>query len=184
MRPWGIGGAFVAVLAGLFVISGAWFPGGFAGGAPILGSLFGLEAAGGAVPSVLVRVPPFRIAVQLSDQAGARLRELNDTVVVAASFSGAPRPGPDAQGGTPGELWLGEARVEMPSSGVVAFSLVDLPRERVGALLDPNYEVRVNVSSGRRSGPDNLLDCNVVQGRIRDLQNRLHEISCKLLREQ
>ncbi len=132
----------------------------------------------------MVRVPPFRIAVQLSDQAGARLRELNETVIVAASFSGAPRPGPESQGGTPGELLLGEGRVEMPSSGVVDFSLVNLPREKVGALLDANYEVHVTVFSGRRSGPDNLLDCGTVQGRIRDLQNRLHEVSCKLLREQ
>ncbi len=54
-----------------------------------MGSLFGLQVAAGAVPSEMVRVPPFRIAVNLSDQAGVRLRELNETVVVAASFSGA-----------------------------------------------------------------------------------------------
>ncbi len=182
--PWGFALAVGASLAALFVISGVRFPDVFAEGVPVFWSLFRLEVAAGAMPSEMVRVPPFRIAVQLSDQAVERLRGLNETVVVDASFSGAPPPGPESQGGKPGGLWLGEARAEMPSSGVVDFSLVDLPRERVGALLDPNYEVHVNVSSGRRSGPDNLLDCGTVQGRILDLRNRLHEISCKLLREQ
>lgn len=183
MRHRGRGLALGATFAVFFVISGVRFAGVLTEGAPIFRSLFRLEVAAGAVPSETVRVPPFRISVTLSDQAGETLRGLNETVVVAASFSRAPRPGLQSQGGTAGELLLGEARVEMPSSGVVAFSLVDLPRERVLALLDPNYEVHVNVFSGRRSGPDNLLDCGTVQGRIVDLQYQLHEVSCKLIRE-
>jgi hypothetical protein len=60
-----------------------------------------------------------------------------------------------------------------------------VPKEIAASLRrpDPNYVVSIDVVSGRRSGPNNLLQCDFVQERIETLGGHVRRMHCALISE-
>jgi hypothetical protein len=135
-----------------------------------------------AASSESVVMPPFAIKVSLSSAARRELSRRHETVMVEAHFSGEPKPESTFRRSDVG-LDLGYASRELTSEGVAEFKNVTLPRKKIEALVDRDYRVTVNVFSGRRSGPNNLLSCNVVDGKISHLKGKTHLVTCPLIAE-
>jgi hypothetical protein len=135
-----------------------------------------------AASSESVVVPPFAIKVSLSSAARRELSRRHETVMVEAHFSGEPKPESTFRRSDVG-LDLGYASRELPGEGVAEFKNITLPRKKIEALLNTDYRVTISVFSGRRSRPNNLLSCCVVDGKISELKGKTHLATCPLIAE-
>ena len=121
-----------------------------------------------------VPLPDFSVTVTLSDRARAKFQESKETIIVLAYF--ADKIGPEEK------LSLGKAEFELQQPGTVSIKNVILFKENVEALRNPDYEVLINVFSGRRSSDKNLLSCKPshLQGPISTFQKKSFSITCDL----
>jgi hypothetical protein len=126
----------------------------------------------GATGTVTQYEPPdFSVEVRLTESAKRYLLERGETVIVSASFGDVI--GPDGN-------YLGSIRRETALGGTVAFKGIKFAQKRIQALTTPDYEILINVFSGRRSSQSNILSCGVVQERISTLQHKSISIECAL----
>lgn len=116
-------------------------------------------------------MPDFSIKVLLDGSAKRYLSERSETLVVDVSFA-------DEIG--PAGNYLGSTRHEAPGETTFAVRGLKFDSNSIRMLRTSDYEVLVNVYSGRRSIDKNVLDCDLVQDSISKLQRRTHEVHCKL----
>jgi hypothetical protein len=118
--------------------------------------------------------PDFSVTVTLSDRAQAKFQKSKETIIVYGYF--ADKIGPE------GELSLGVAEFELQQPGTVNFKNVIFLKENVERLRNPDYEVLINVYSGRRSSDKNLLSCEppLLRGPISTFQKKSFSVTCDL----
>lgn len=115
--------------------------------------------------------PEFRVRVLLSDAAERYLLARHELVAMQIDF---------ADEVIPGKNYLGGIRHEAPGGFLFPVRDFKFGPKKVSALRTKNYEVLVNVFSGRRALPINVLDCGMIQGVITNLQRKTHTIRCEL----
>jgi hypothetical protein len=143
----------------------------------------GRRVAGGA-PSVTKNPYGFDVAVALSPRAAAKLAALGEGIIISASYFGDPAPGAERHADEVGQIDLGREQVEIPGrGGPGVITGRGLRRARLAWLTARGPEVNVNVYSARRSGPDNLLDCDFFQDSLGAARSRVIRLNCKLIGE-
>ena len=130
-----------------------------------------------------VAVPWFEIDIRLSAKAQAEIQRRGETILVVAYFGGIPKAGSKFKPDEMGNIDLGQARVELSGQGIARFEGFVVPKEKVAALTDSNYNVLVNVFTARKTDKNNLLACGIVEDSIGALQGKRHVISGKLIGE-
>ncbi len=80
----------------------------------------------------------------------------------------------------PGGVYLAYLKHEARDSFSLHISGVAFDPAAVKRLKTTDYEVLVNVYSGRRKLDMNVLDCDLLQGPISQLQGQVHKIECRL----
>lgn len=126
----------------------------------------------------------FKVAVSLSASAEQKLRQDGESVIVSVSYSGTP-----AQSAAPGDINdiglvdIGRTEADLYGSGIVAFDGSAADRGRLG-MTTGEPEMLVSIYSGRRSSPDNLLDCDTYQEVVRRASGKTVPLSCRLLSER
>jgi hypothetical protein len=141
----------------------------------------GATRAGPEGPAALVEVPAFDVRVVLEEGAGAALVDAGETVVVHAWF--------DGDGDAPPRtcdpfraVFLGSARVELRGEPWIAsFRGVRVRADDLARLSDPDVHVSLNVFTGRRSSPGNLLRAPAPSGRIEAMRGRTTEVRAELV---
>ena len=126
---------------------------------------------------------PFNVRVALSSAAQARLTALHETIVVAAYFYGIATPAGKPCADDLGEIQLGSARRELPEAGTAVISDARYDSSKLRLLAGREVRILVNVFSGRRSAPENLLDCDIFEDSVARAVNDGIQIGCKLLEE-
>jgi len=125
----------------------------------------------------------FDIDVVLSDAARKRLEDSEETVIVAAMYFAGGKTGvpADVLNGV-GLVDIGRAQIELTGEGRAAFDGSAVLRERL-EFVEGDLQVNVNVFSGRRSSPDNLLDCGFFQDAVAVAAAQPVRIACELIAE-
>lgn len=125
----------------------------------------------------------FQVIVSLSEAARKKLGDAGESVIVSASYYGDGKPGlPPKILNEVGQVDIGRAQVELQGMGRAMLDGSAVQRERLDFIAgDP--QVNVNVFSGRRSSPDNLLDCDFFQDSIGVAAEMPVEINCRLIAE-
>ncbi|MDR3512652.1 MAG: hypothetical protein P4L73_13535 [Caulobacteraceae bacterium] len=127
--------------------------------------------------------PAFQVAVSLSPKAAARLAHPHETIIVAAYVYGDANDRGQRLADEVGQIDFGrEQKVELPGPGVARFQGVRYDTKRL-VYVDGKLQVLVNVYSGRRSSPDNLLDCSIFQDSVELAGRAVIPIRCKLIGE-
>jgi len=144
------------------------------------------KAAPQAMKGLLSGEPvSFDVNVLLSDKAMKTLAASKETIVVRAYICGQPAIGtnkktleacPDS-----GDIVLSEVEAERATPGIFPFSRVRLSKDLLSQVDRTDYELLINVYSGRKSSENNLLDCGIYQGSFRAVQEHPIEIRCKLI---
>jgi hypothetical protein len=156
--------------------------------APLALALIACTIAGSTVaatqPSPRTKLPGFRVAVSYSVQALAELNRRHETVIVAAYLSGSPGPGaPKKLISKEGDIGLGDTKKEVAPGTDADFPTVSLDTAALREVDQQAPSLLINVYSGRKSSPDNLLDCDIYEGALANVQGQIIPIHCTLIAE-
>jgi hypothetical protein len=130
-----------------------------------------------------VQTGGFDVQVSLSPTAKATLARRGETIVLSADYYGWPVDGASIKVDDVGQIDLGREQHELAAPGQAHFAGAVFPRATQSALRQPP-EVNINVFSGRKSSPDNLLDCSIFQDAISIASKSPVTIRCRWLTEK
>jgi hypothetical protein len=130
-----------------------------------------------------VMLPAFNIVLQLSKAAEEKLASMKETVIVDADLSGIPKDTTLEAYRETGEFAIGNYRVELSSDRTARFDHLAVSKADFEKLADPDVEVLVNIYSGRRSSPNNILDCEFLQKNISAIRGQQIVLKGKLIGE-
>lgn len=123
------------------------------------------------------------IRIRLSKRAAEELRRRKEGMIVSATYFGDPLPSAQHHANPIGQIDLGQA--SLPVAGVSGPAHVSggaVVRERLGWLKGPPM-VNVNVFTARRSGPDNLISCDFIDGAVERVTAQPITLNCALITE-
>jgi hypothetical protein len=151
------------------------------------------DAPAAATPRKIEAAPnAFVIEVTLSPAARERLVSQHESLIARAEYFGYPSAQAEAQH-VPGSEnpWLTLHRAEVELEGAqldgtptVRFPTVEFDSKQLAWTDAPGApQVNINVYSGRRSSPDNLLECGVFQGALAVAARTPIKVSCGLIGE-
>lgn len=129
-----------------------------------------------------VKVPPFYVNVTLTEKARRRLEASKETIIVSVSASGGPKKNSSVKVNEVGLVNLINYQIELPEAGRAQFNHLLVPTLKLDQLVSQDYEVNVNVFSGRRSSQDNILSCDFFDGKISRIQPGV-TLKCGLIGE-
>ena len=126
----------------------------------------------------------FTVNIAYSQKAQANLKELNDTVIVAASVTGKPKPNaPKKDINTTGEIDLAQQKVEVLVGQPALFFSFDLAPKLVKHAAGDDLHLLINIFSAHDSAPANVLSCNTYDAGFFVIQDQTINLSCKLIGE-
>jgi len=149
-------------------------------------------SAAATSPSLAPASNAFNVEVSLSPKARERLLAQRESLIASADYFGYPSAQAQTQH-VPGSEnpWLTLHRAQVELDGA---QLDGTPTARFPAVvLDPKLlawtdapdtpQVNINVYSGRRSSPDNLLDCAMFQDTLAIASRAPIRLACELIGE-
>jgi hypothetical protein len=140
------------------------------------------QSAKPAAPAAIV--PGFTVTVTYSQKATATLAAGKETVIVVGYLYGFPIQGtPKQDVDHMGQIDMGEVKKEIAPSAVAKFDSVKLNQPMIKWMNTQGPQLLINVYSGRKSSPNNLLDCGIYEGALKAVQGTSIPISCKLIGE-
>jgi len=128
-----------------------------------------------------IEIPSFEIEVSLTDDAELKIRELNESIIVYAIFSGIPVDTASEEFIEWEELTIATKKIELTDSRVAYFSGIKLSKAEWNSIKEKNFEVLINVYTGRRTSPNNLITCDLLQDNIDNIKGRRFKLEGKLI---
>ncbi|MDR3752621.1 MAG: hypothetical protein P4K78_02145 [Terracidiphilus sp.] len=129
-------------------------------------------------------VPGFTVTVTYSQKAMDKLMAGKETVIVVGYLYGFPKQGtPKKLVDEVGQVDMGEVKDEIAPGAPATFDRIKLDPAMTKWFDTPGPQVLINVYSGRKSSPDNLLDCGIYEGALKAVQGQSIPIACKLIGE-
>jgi hypothetical protein len=130
-------------------------------------------------------VPGFTVTVTYSEKATATLAASKETVIVAGYLYAFPIPGtPKQDVDHMGQIDMGhELKKEIALGATATFDSVKLDQPMMKWMNSQGPQLLINVYSGRKSSPNNLLDCGIYEGALKAVQGTSIPIACKLIGE-
>jgi hypothetical protein len=119
------------------------------------------------------------VTVNVHFDAAAALTKAGERVILSGYFYGEPAPGATMQADEADQIYLsGEEYTIWPKDQTLTFgqSLAAAPLDQV---VEPY--LNVNIYSARFTSEDNLLDCEIVDDRVKILAKAEHVLTCKLI---
>ncbi len=140
---------------------------------------------GNAKPaSAAVTSASFTVKVTYSQKAMDTLVAGKETVIVTGYLNASPIAGtPKKYVDHVGQLDIGEVHREIAPGAIATFTGVKPDQAMVKWIDSQGPQLLINVYSGRKSSPDNLLDCGIYEGSLAAIQGQSIPISCKLIGE-
>lgn len=138
-----------------------------------------------AFPAAADETLGFDINVTLSEKAAATLAARKEGIVAFASYYGDPKRSAEKHADEVGQIDLTprDEEVEIPGSGGRAhISGANVDQKRIDWLAGP-VKINLNVASARKSGPDNLLACDFIDGALADVRKAPITLHCSLIEE-
>jgi hypothetical protein len=142
-----------------------------------------LKGQQAATAPVAQAEPGFVVAVTYSQKAKDTLTTSKETVIVAGYLTCFPKPGTPKKLIAQGEVGLGQVQKEVAPGQDATFGPVKLDPTGLKWADAQGPQLLINVYSGRKSSPNNLLDCGIYDGPLKDVQGKSIPISCKLIGE-
>ena len=129
-------------------------------------------------------VAGFTVTVTYSQKAMATLVAGKETVIVVGYLYGFPIQGtPKQYVDHIGQIDMGEVKSEIVPGATATFDRVKLNSAMMKWVDNQGPQLLINVYSGRKSSPNNLLDCGIYEGSLKAVQGQSIPISCKLIGE-
>ena len=126
-------------------------------------------------------VPPFEIEISLSPKAKERIVDSNETIIVDISLEGTPKDSSKVHLEEDGSFYVGSSTKEISYGQIARFDHLKFPKKIYDQLADKDVDLSVNVYSGRKSSPNNLLNVDFLSEKISNIINRHFTLKGKLI---
>jgi hypothetical protein len=152
-------------------------------GSDLVGPAFAQQQA--IKPAAPASSAGFSVNVTYSQKASSTLAAGKETVIVAGYLYGFPVQGtPKKYVDHMGQISVGDDIKQEISPGAVAtFGSIKFDEAMLKWMDSQGPQIVINVYSGRKSSPNNLLDCGFYEGPLKAIQGTSLPISCKLIGE-
>jgi hypothetical protein len=128
-----------------------------------------------------ITIPEFEIEVDVTDDAEVALEGSDESIIVQAYITGIPKDNANVELTEMGEVYLADTNVELTDSRIARFKKVNIAKKSFDNLADEDFQILINIFSGRRSANVNILDCDILQEPISVVRGRRHTLPCKLI---
>ena len=128
-----------------------------------------------------VLVPPFEIEVPLSPKAKERIVSKNETIIIAIFLEGKPKDPATAHFEEDGSFFVGSATREISYGQTARFDNLKFPKKIYDQLADKDVDLTVNIYTGRKTSPDNLITGDFLSDKISKIINRKFSLKQKLI---
>jgi len=128
-----------------------------------------------------IAILPFEIEVTLSPKAEERITKGKETIIVDVFFTGIPKDNSIAELEEDGSFFVASAKKEILYGQVAKFDSIKFSKKIYNQLADKDVDLGVNVYSGRKSSPANLLNGDVLFDKISNVVNKRFTLKCKLI---
>ena len=126
----------------------------------------------------------FTVNIAYTPKAQAKLKELNDTVIVAAFVSGKAKPSaPKKELSETGEINLAQQKVEVLVGQPAQYFSFDISPKLVKHAAGDDLRLLINVYSAHDSNAANVLNCTTYDAGFFAIQEQTINLSCKLIGE-
>ncbi len=126
-------------------------------------------------------VPPFEIEILLSNKAQERIVSKDETIIVDVFLAGTPKDPSKVELEDDGTFFVGFSKKEIAFGQIATFDNLKFPRRIYEQLADKDLDLSINVYTGRKSSPDNLIDCEFLSGKISSVINTRKTLVGKLI---
>lgn len=128
-----------------------------------------------------VLVPSFEIELQLTEEAENKIKNNNESVIFSLLFLGDPTDKSLIDPSSGDKYVMGNKDFELVDERVLKVENVKIAKEVYDNLADKDYEINVNVFTGRRTFETNLISCGIIQDKISKLKGKRHVIKGGLI---
>src|SRR5690606_11786572 len=127
----------------------------------------------------------FDVTVTLSKKAAAKLKAEKEKIVVFASYYGEPKSSAEKHANEIGQISVSpeDEDVEIAGTGGRAHISGAKVDKKTLNWVEGDVSVNVNVASARKSGSDNLLACDFIDGPVSNVQKAPVTLHCALIEE-
>lgn len=148
--------------------------------------LLALAATGAAAQRAPARPAlGFTLEISYSPRAAAEMARRHEALTISAYYEAEPSRAGARHANEEGGINLGDDTLTVPGrSGPVAVTGRGFLPARLAWIRPGTIRVNVNLYSARRSDPDNILDCGLVEGPLAQIVGRTHPVRCKLIGER
>ena len=148
-------------------------------------------AAAPAAPATAATAPVqgdmgFDVNVTLSKKAADKLAADKEGIVVFASYYGDPKKSAEKHANEIGQISVSttDENVQIPGTGGHAHIGGKKVDAQTLKWVEGGIKVNVNVASARKSGPDNILNCDFIDGALSDVRKAPVTLHCYLIEEK
>lgn len=130
------------------------------------------------------QTPAVHVELQVSDAVQALL-DAGESLIVSADYFGTPAPASQLPADLQGQPWLSVARVqiEREAAGQVLLPPSAFDQDMLEYTEPGSLGLNINVFSGRRTDPDNLVDCDFFQDTWEVAATAPIDITCRRLEQ-
>lgn len=128
-----------------------------------------------------ILLAPFTVEITFSDKAKARFEDKKESIILSAVFVGIPKDPKNPNLAEDGQFYLGSADREIYYGQVATFEGVKLPKKLFDQLNGDEPEYIINVYSGRKTDPDNLINTDLLSGKVSSAANRHMKLHAQLI---
>tara|TARA_R110000868_G_C10789653_1_gene756184 strand:- start:184 stop:1095 length:912 start_codon:yes stop_codon:yes gene_type:complete len=125
-----------------------------------------------------IKLPTFQLELKLSRLAEKELKKSKESIVIVAYIRGTLKNSDEEN-----EYQIGEYTMKVTSERIVTLDDVYVSKKKFDKLEDPNFEVLINVFSGRESSQFNILDVDILQESIEQIKGKRHYLKGRLISE-
>ncbi len=126
-----------------------------------------------------VTLLPFEIDVVLNPRAKNKIINSKETIIVSVSLTGTPKD--STLLAEDGQFYVATLEKEISYGQPAKFDNIKFSRKTFDQLTDKDVYVTAFVYSGRKSSPDNLLNCSIVAGELSKVVNKKQTITGNLI---
>ena len=126
-----------------------------------------------------VTVLPFEIEVSLNAKAKERIVNSKETIIINVTLTGTPKD--TTLYAEDGQFYVASAEKEIFYGQIARFDKIKFSKKTFDQLVDKDVYLNAFVYSGRKSSPNNLLDCNIIADSISNIVNKKFTITGKLI---
>jgi hypothetical protein len=128
-----------------------------------------------------VLVPPFEIEISLSSKAKERIINTNETIIIDVFLEGTPKNPSKVHLEEDGSFFVGSAKREISYGQIASFDNLKFPKKIFDQLAYKDVDLTVNVYTGRKSSPDNLITGDFIGDKVINVINKHFTMNEKLI---